>query len=85
MAINTFYNRCLSLFVMFGINTEMITGIALVLLAILFMIGAVFFKPWETILIVDYVLVAIGAAFIALGVWTRRNSKKEQTEEPSHH
>lgn len=70
---------------MFGINTEMITGIALVLLAILFMIGAVFFKPWETILIVDYVLVAIGAAFIALGLWTRRNSKKEQTEEPSHH
>lgn len=70
---------------MFGINTEMITGIALVLLAILFMIGAVFFKPWETILIADYVLVAIGAAFIALGIWTRRNSKKEQTKEPSHH
>jgi putative Ca2+/H+ antiporter (TMEM165/GDT1 family) len=70
---------------MLGINTEMITGIALILLAILFMIGAIFFKPWETILIVDYLIVVIGAAFIALGVWTKRNSKREQTEEPSHH
>ena len=66
-------------------NTEMITGMALILLAILFMIAAVFNKDWQTILIVDYVIIAIGAAFFALGVWTMRNSKKEQTEEPSHH
>ena len=70
---------------MLRINTEIITGIALILLAILFMLGGLFYKAWQTILIVDYVLVAIGAAFIALGVWTLRNSKKEQTEEPSHH
>jgi putative Ca2+/H+ antiporter (TMEM165/GDT1 family) len=70
---------------MFNINSEMITGIALILLAILFMIAALFSKPWQEILIVDYALLAIGAAFIALGVWTLLNSKKEQTEEPSHH
>ena len=70
---------------MLRINTEIITGIALMFLAILFMLGGLFYKAWLTILIVDYVLLVIGAAFIALGVWTLRNSKKEQTEEPSHH
>ncbi len=70
---------------MLGLNSEMITGIALIILAILFMIASLYYKPWETILIVDYALIAIGAGFIAVGMWTKRNSKKEQTEEPSHH
>jgi hypothetical protein len=70
---------------MLRINTEIITGIALIFLATLFMYGSLFFRPWAVILIVDYVLIAIGGGFIALGVWTLRNYEKERTEKPSHH
>jgi len=70
---------------MLRINTEIITGIALIFLAILFMYGSLFYKAWALILVVDYVLIAIGAGFIVLGMWTMRNYKRERTEEPSHH
>jgi len=49
------------------------------------MYGSLFFRAWGLILIVDYVLIAIGGGFIALGVWTLRNYEKERTEKPSHH
>lgn len=70
---------------MLRINTEIITGIALIFLAILFIYGSLFYKAWAVILIVDYVLIAIGAGFILLGMWTMRNYVRERTEEPSHH
>ena len=63
---------------MLRINTEIITGIALIFLATLFMYGSLFFRAWGLILIVDYVLIAIGGGFIALGVWTLRNYGKRE-------
>jgi len=69
----------------FPINSEMITGIALIFLSILFIYAGLINPEWARILIVDYVMIAIGGGFVALGIWTRRNYKKEKTEEPSHH
>ena len=70
---------------MFPVNSEMITGIALILLSILFIYAGMVNQEWARILIVDYVMVAIGGGFLALGLWTQRNYKREKTEEPSHH
>ena len=59
-------------------NSEMITGIALIFLSLLFIFAGVLNQDWARILIVDYVMLAIGGGFIALGVWTERNYRKEQ-------
>ncbi|MFZ0513481.1 MAG: hypothetical protein WAM14_17880 [Candidatus Nitrosopolaris sp.] len=72
---------------MLGLNSEIITGIALIFLSLLFLYacqvnswrgywGALFNVG------VDYVLIALGAGFIAHGVWSKRNL---QTMKPEKH
>lgn len=70
------------------INSEIIVGMALILLCILFVYAAAA-EGWHgywTALIgygVDYVLIALGAGFIAHGLWTRASQKA--TAETPHH
>jgi hypothetical protein len=52
------------------INGETIAGIALVFLALLFIWAATMNAVWATILLADYVILAIGVGFIVLGVIT---------------
>jgi hypothetical protein len=66
-------------------NSEMITGIALIFLSLLFIFAGIVNQVWARIFIVDFVMLPIGGGFIALGVWSERNYQKERTEEPSHH
>lgn len=66
-------------------NSEMITGIALIFLSLLFIFAGLQNQDWARILIVDYVMLAIGGGFIALGVWTKRNYRKERAEDQNHH
>lgn len=68
-------------------NSEMITGFALVFLAILFFYAAGAKGGYWAALIgygIDYVLIALGAGFIAHGIWTERTLSKTRTEEPHH-
>ena len=67
------------------INGETITGIALVLMALLFLWAATMNAIWARILLADYVLLAIGAGFIILGVITIRRANRAHTEEESGH
>jgi putative Ca2+/H+ antiporter (TMEM165/GDT1 family) len=68
------------------INGETITGIALAFLGILFIYAGTVNNVWATILPADYLIVAIGAAFIILGMWeTRKNKTSYVKEEHSHH
>jgi hypothetical protein len=66
-------------------NSEMITGIALIFLSLLFIFAGLQNQDWARILIVDYVMLAIGGGFIALGVWSERNYRKERAVDPNHH
>ena len=52
------------------INAETIAGIALVCLALIFIFAATMNKVWAIILPADYLILALGVAFIALGVIT---------------
>ena len=67
------------------INGETITGIALVLMALLFLWAATMNAIWARILLADYVLLAIGAGFIILGIITIRRANRAHTEEESGH
>jgi putative Ca2+/H+ antiporter (TMEM165/GDT1 family) len=65
-------------------NSETITGIALVFLSLLFIYAGLVNQAWTRIFIVDYVMIAIGGGFIALGVWTEHNDRKKRPVGPSH-
>ena len=55
------------------INAETLAGIALVLLSLIFMLAASMNEVWAIILPADFLILALGFAFIALGVYTTIN------------
>ena len=63
------------------INGETITGIALVLLALLFIWAATMNAVWARILLADYLILAIGVGFIVLGMITMRRTNRTHSEE----
>lgn len=68
------------------INGEIISGIALAMMAILFIYAAQVNSIWSVALPASYVLVAVGIALIGLGLWTRRNNNRLPShEEHPHH
>ena len=69
------------------INGEVITGIALVFLASIFIWAATVNPVWAVILPADYLILAIGVGFIAIGVVTitRSNRSSSHPERASHY
>jgi putative Ca2+/H+ antiporter (TMEM165/GDT1 family) len=67
------------------LNGETLTGISLVVLAFLFILAAAMNKVWAIILPADYLILAMGVGFIALGVVTTIKSRREPQEESAHH
>ena len=67
------------------INGEVIAGIALVFLASLFIWAATVNSVWATILLADYLILAIGIGFIAIGVVTITRSNRGDTGHSSHY
>jgi putative Ca2+/H+ antiporter (TMEM165/GDT1 family) len=67
------------------INAETIVGITLVSIALIFIFAATMNEVWAIILPADYLILALGFAFIALGVYTTRNNRKHSHEESTHH
>ena len=67
------------------INGETIVGITLVLMALLFIFAGTMNEVWAIVLPADYLILAIGFAFIALGVVTLYRNKRHAPEESAHH
>ena len=67
------------------INGETITGIALVILSLLFIFAGSVNKIWAIILPGDYLILLLGLAFIALGVVTLIRNKNRPQETSVHH
>jgi len=55
-----------------SINGETIAGIAFVFLSVLFIYAGTVNEVWATIMPADFLILAIGCAFVALGVITLR-------------
>ena len=62
-------------------NGEIIAGVAMILLSLLFIYAAAVNSVWALIILADYLILAIGIALVVLGVMTLK-----KTEGPvSHH
>ena len=72
------------LITMATINGETITGIALAFLALLFIYAGLVNSVWARILLADYFILAMGIAFIVLGVLTIRKNRRSPVSEHSH-
>jgi hypothetical protein len=62
-------------FELVSVNGETIAGIALVLLSLLFLYAGTVNDTWAIIIPADFLIFAIGCAFIALGVITLRRKR----------
>jgi putative Ca2+/H+ antiporter (TMEM165/GDT1 family) len=67
------------------INGETIAGIALVFLAMLFIWAGTMNPVWATLLLADYLILAIGVGFIIVGVMAIRRTNRPQSERASHY
>ena len=72
------------LITMATINGETITGVALAFLALLFIYAGLVNSVWARILLADYFILAMGIAFIVLGVLTIRKNRRNPVREHSH-
>ena len=66
------------------INGEMIAGIALVLLATLFIFAGSVNEIWAILLPADYLILVLGLAFIALGIVSIIKNKNIPQETTQH-
>jgi positive regulator of sigma E activity len=62
------------------INGEAITGIALIFLALLFIFAASMNNLWKMILPADFLLIALGVAFLVLGFWDLQKYRKKSIQ-----
>jgi hypothetical protein len=67
------------------INGETITGIALVFLALMFIWAGTQNPVWATIVLADYLILAIGGGFIAIGVRAIRQTNRPPSERTGHY
>ena len=67
------------------INGETIAGTALVLMAFVFIWAGTMNSVWASIVLADYVILAIGAGFIAVGVVAIRRTNNPHTERKSYY
>ena len=67
------------------INGETIAGIALVILALLFIWLATMNAVWASVVLAAYLILAIGIGFIVLGVITMRRTNRMHSEEGHTH
>jgi len=67
------------------INGETITGIALVFLALLFILAGTMNPVWGSIMLADYIILAIGVGFIIVGVMAIRRTNRPHSEHASHY
>jgi uncharacterized integral membrane protein len=66
------------------LNGETITGIALIFLAILFIYASSVNQVWGLILPADFLILAIGGGFVALGVITIKKQKQARRHVDTH-
>jgi putative Ca2+/H+ antiporter (TMEM165/GDT1 family) len=57
------------------LNGETITGIALIFLALLFIMAGMVNSVWALLFWADILILVIGVAFMVLGIWSLRKDK----------
>lgn len=60
------------------VNGEAVTGIALILLSIIFLFAGTVNDVWSILIPADFLILAIGIGFLSLGIITLRRKKRHQ-------
>jgi len=66
------------------LNGESITGIALIFLALLFIMAGMVNSVWALLFWADILILVIGVAFMALGIWSIRKDQGHARAESEH-
>lgn len=66
------------------INGESIAGMAFIILALIFIWAATMNPVWASIVVADYLILAIGAGFLALGIVTIQRNNRARTHNSEH-
>jgi hypothetical protein len=69
---------------MIGINAEIISGIAILGLGVLFLMAGLLNPVWELIIPADFVIIAIGIATLGIGIWSSMYEKKHPVHSEHH-
>jgi putative Ca2+/H+ antiporter (TMEM165/GDT1 family) len=64
------------------INGETVTGIALIFLALLFIIAGTVNSVWALLFWADILILVIGVAFVVLGLWSLKRDRDHTHAEP---
>ena len=67
------------------LNSEIIAGVSIFLLGFLFFIAGQLNSIWATIIIVDYLIMAMGIGTIGVGFWTAMYERKNNLRHTEHH
>jgi membrane-bound ClpP family serine protease len=66
-----------------GFNSEIFAGLAILILGIVFVFAGLVNTTWGEIILADFVIIALGAAILGLGIWTSRYDSKHSVH--THH
>jgi hypothetical protein len=66
-------------------NGEIIAGCALIIMGVTFIGASMVNSTWGAILLVDFIIVAVGAATLGLGIWTIKYDEKHNLNTHHHH
>ncbi len=70
---------------MIKVNSEIIAGSAILLMGVIFIGAGMVNSTWGDILLPDFVIVALGAATLGLGIWTSNYEAKHSLHTHHHH
>lgn len=66
-----------------GINAEIIAGIAILGMGIIFILAGHINTTWGEIMVAHYIIAILGAATLGIGIWTSRYEAKHSVS--THH
>ena len=66
-----------------GINAEIIAGIAILGMGIIFILAGHINTTWGEIMVAHYIIAILGAATLGIGIWTSRYDAKHSVS--THH
>lgn len=66
------------------LNGETITGIALIFLALLFIMAGMVNSVWALLFWADVLILVIGVAFMVLGIWSLRKEQGHAHAQSAH-
>jgi hypothetical protein len=69
---------------MISVNSEMIAGIAILMLGVIFLIAGHLDRAWALIFMADYLIIALGVVTLGIGFWTLRNERKNPVHTEHH-